>query len=335
VYLVFDKSINFSPSMGFPIHGIIGYDFFKDFILDIKYSKKKIKMYDPRSYAYKECKKCYQTALDFTFNSKRPLINAKYRSETSLIDVRLLLDSGSGSSIWLFENQEKGIRTPLKSFDDFLGKGFNGDIYGKRSKIRELHIGDFLLKKVTAAFPGAVYIKGISLDKREGSLGGNVLRRFNLIVDYPNKKISFKKNSFFAKPFNYNMSGLTIQHVGYNMDLLNNQQNVIIDSKTIEKNRVYLGLNRVVNEKTLQLANSFVLRPTYEISDVRSNSAADEAGLKKGDVILEVNGKQAYRYKLSQLHDLFYFEEGKKIRMRIKRLGVEMQFVFYLKKVIY
>ncbi len=333
VYLVFDESINFSPRMGFPVHGIIGYDFFKDFILDINYSRKTIKINDPDQYTYKKCDKCYQTQLDFSEHNKRPLVTARYRSKSKLADIRLLLDSGSGSSLWLFESEKKGITIPDKSFADFLGKGFNGDIYGQRTKIEELYIGDFLLKEVTTAFPDSIYIQGISLDKREGSLGGSVLRRFNLIVDYPNQKISFKKNGFFDKPFHYNMSGLTIQHVGFNA-IITEKSNKLKGNTTTEKNRVYLGLNGVVNEKTLQLSNNFILRPKYEISDVRPNSPADLAGLKKDDVILEVNGKKAYQYKLSQLNDLFYFEEGKRIRIKIKRLGVEIRFTFVLKKVI-
>ncbi|WP_108867938.1 PDZ domain-containing protein [Aquimarina aquimarini] len=323
IYLVLDESINFSPRMGFPVHGIIGYDFIKDFVLDINYSKKIIKLYNPESYQYKKCKKCYQTALDFRGKKKRPFVKAKYEAVEGLIDVNLLLDSGSGSSLWLFKNKEKGIYPSENSFRDFLGKGFSGEIYGEKTKIKGLHIGAFKMKEVTTSFPDSIYIQGISLDNRQGSLGGNVLKRFNIILDYPHKKISFKKNSFFGKPFNYNMSGLTIQHSGFT---------AVKDYK--EKDRVYLGLNKIVSKKTFELLNNFVLQPKYEIMDVRPNSPAELAGLKKGDVILQVNGKRAYQYKLSDLNDLFYLDEGKKIRMKIERLGIMMNYQFSLKKVL-
>ncbi len=323
VYLVFDESINFSPRMGFPVHGIIGYDFFKKFILDINYTKKNIKINSPKSYVYKKCKKCYKTKIDFRDRNKKPYVTAKYKSEKGLIDINLLLDSGSGSSLWLFENKDLGIDVPDNSFRDFLGKGFNGDIYGRRTKIDELYIGNFAMRNVTTSFPDSIYIQGIPIHKRQGSLGGNVLRRFNLIVDYPNKNISFKKNSFFDKPFNYNMSGLTIQHSGF-----------IASFGYNEKDRVYLSLNRVESKKTLELLNNFVLQPKYEISDIRPGSPADVIGLQVGDVILQVNGKKIHKYKLSALNDLFYFDEGKRIKMKIDRLGVEIEYEFYLKKVL-
>ncbi|GGX20375.1 aspartyl protease family protein [Aquimarina muelleri] len=330
IYLVLDETINFSPRMGFPIHGIIGYDFFKDFVLDINYIKKTIKIYSPESYTYKKCEKCYQAKLSFVNQKKRPFLTAKYKSGEDLIDVNLLIDSGSGSSLWLFENKEKGISIHNNSFRDFLGKGFNGDIYGHKTKIEELRIGDFRLKEVKASFPDSIYIQGISLEDRQGSLGGDVLRRFTLIVDYPGKKISFKKNSFFDKPFHYNMSGLTIQHSGF----LLSQKSKKDGSYIIEKNRVYMGLNGVVSKKTLELSTNFVLQPKYEISDVRPNSPAALIGLQKGDIVLEINGKKGYRYKLSSLNDLFYFEEGKKIKIMVDRLGVVINYEFYLKKVL-
>ncbi|MCK8521852.1 aspartyl protease family protein [Aquimarina sp. D1M17] len=323
VFLVLDESINFSPRMGFPIHGIIGYDLFKDLIVDINYSKKIIKINNPKTYTYKKCKNCYQANIDLRDQNKRPFLTAKYKSPTGLIDIDLLVDSGSGSSMWLFENENKGIQVTKDSFRDFLGKGFNGDIYGQRTKIDELHIGNFVMKDVTTSFPDKQYIQGISLDKRQGSLGGSILKRFNIIVDYPNKKMSFKKNGYFGKPFHYNMSGITLQHVGF-----------MVAKNYTEKDRVYLGINKVVSKKTLQLSNNFVLQPKYEISDVRPGSPAEEAGLQKGDIIMEVNGKKAYGYRLSDLNDLFYSEVGRRIRIKVDRLGVEMIFEFFLRKVI-
>ena len=38
VSMVFDPSINFTPRLGVPVHGIIGYDIFKDFIVEVAYS---------------------------------------------------------------------------------------------------------------------------------------------------------------------------------------------------------------------------------------------------------------------------------------------------------
>ncbi|MDH7444597.1 aspartyl protease family protein [Aquimarina sp. 2201CG14-23] len=333
IYMIFDESINFSPLMGFPVHGIIGYDFFRDFILDINYTKKAIKISDPKSYVYKKCKRCYQTDLDLSNGRRRPLVKANYRTEEGLIDINLLLDSGSSSALWLFENKEINLVVPESSFDDFLGKGFNGNIYGKNTKIKEFKIGDFQLKNVTASFPDSLYIQGISLKKRQGSLGGSILKRFNLIVDYPNRKISFKKNGYFSKPFFYNMSGITIQHSGVRVskdyNIRKGFSQPTLDFISDEDGKISSNIYRAD-------ASIFIysLQPQYEITEVRPESPADKAGLQKGDVILEINGVKAHNYTLSNLNDLFYSEEGKRIRIKIERLGVQIKYVFYLRKVI-
>ena len=54
LYVVLDKEMNFSPSLGIPIHGIIGYDLFRDFVVEINYSSEYIKFHDPEFYSEKE-----------------------------------------------------------------------------------------------------------------------------------------------------------------------------------------------------------------------------------------------------------------------------------------
>ncbi|GAA0725430.1 hypothetical protein GCM10009430_31080 [Aquimarina litoralis] len=333
IYMIFDESINFSPLMGFPVHGIIGYDFFKRFILNISYSKEIIKVYDPVSYRYKKCKKCYRTDLGLDSSGKRPMIKAKYKTDKGLVDVNLLLDSGSSSALWLFENPEIGLAVPEDSFDDFLGKGFNGDIYGKKTKVEGLNIGNFEIKQVTASFPDSLYIQGISLKKRQGSIGGGILKRFDMIVDYPNKKITYKKNKFFNKPFYYNMSGITIQHNGVriakNYNIRRSPSRPSLDFVTKKNGKISVNVFKAD-------VSSFVysLEPEYKITEVRPGSPAAVVGLMKGDSVLEVNGKKASLYQLSDLNDLFYSEEGKRISIKVERLGIEMKFTFRLKKVI-
>ncbi len=333
VYLVQDESINFSPQMGFPIHGIIGYDFFKEFIVDVNYSSRYIKMNDPKKYSYRTCRKCFQTELDFN-KGKRPFVVAKYELEDELIDIKLLLDSGSGSALWLFENEQKKIKVPDYSFEDFLGKGFNGEIYGRKTKINGLRIGDFVMKDVTTSFPDSVYIQGISLIDRQGSLGGSVLRRFNLIVDYPNKKISFRKNSYFKKPFSYNMSGLTIQHAGIRLatGFFKQEGNRDLFGDLAFRDRE--GVSNVVSIETQTFGYKYSLQPNYEVAEIRPGSPAYIAGVQKGDVLLEINGRPAYSYTLSDINDLFYSEPGRKIKIWVERLGVKIKYTFYLQKVL-
>jgi C-terminal processing protease CtpA/Prc len=47
-------------------------------------------------------------------------------------------------------------------------------------------------------------------DTRNGSLGADFLGRFNLIIDYPGRKIHIMANRSFEEEFHYGMSGIEI-----------------------------------------------------------------------------------------------------------------------------
>ena len=49
---------------------------------------------------------------------------------------------------------------------------------------------------------------------RIGSVGGEILKRFTVVFDYQNEQMYLKKNKDFNAPFNYNKSGIKIQHNG-------------------------------------------------------------------------------------------------------------------------
>ncbi len=332
VYLVFDESMNLSPRMGFPIHGIIGYDFFKNLIVEINYDSQFLKVFDPNTYKYKKCRKCFETELYLRNN--KPYIKTQFESDKGKKEITLLMDSGSGAALWLFEDVDEGIVIPEKSFEDYLGRGLNGNIYGKRAKIDKFELGDFTFEEVTTSFPDSIYTKGAAIAERQGTLGSRILRRFNSIVDYPNKKLSLKKNRQFKDPFNYNMSGLTIIHSGFRLveELIKIKGEVAKTSEFIlASNNEGSSVNHIVRD-SYQLLH--ILKPKFEISEIRPESPAALVGLKKGDILTKINGRLAHKYSLSELNALFFSDEGKRIRMEIERNTIKTKYTFYLKKVL-
>ena len=323
LYIIFDSSLNFSPRMGIPIHGILGNDFFKNFVVKINYTKGMITVYDPEKYSFRKCRKCEDLELEF-FEDK-PYIQLLTASEGFQKKVTLLVDSGSSDVMWLFDEEDFIIDNPKNYFEDFLGLGLGGDIFGKRTRIPELMVGSFHLKNVNTSFPEEKAIKRARLFKdRDGSVGGGFLRRFTIVFDYGRKTIRFKKNSSFNKPFHYDMSGLIIEHEG--MELIKNAKHAMVSidaantSESIKRNNIPI---------TTEL--QFSLVPRYVVINVRQGSAAEMAGIEKGDRVISVRGKPSYHYKLYQLIDLFSSEEGKKIIMEIERNGVKNKVKFNLK----
>ncbi|MBT8274266.1 MAG: retropepsin-like domain-containing protein, partial [Bacteroidia bacterium] len=156
LYAIFDPNLNFAPRLGVPIHGIIGYDFFKDFIVEINYSKHFIRINTHGSYKPKKCRSCKTLNLDF-FNNK-PYVASEIQLEGVRIPVKLLIDSGGSDALWLFEDKPRDIMVPEKSYHDFLGRGLSGKVYGRRAKIDAVTVSDFKLKNVNVAFPDSTAI---------------------------------------------------------------------------------------------------------------------------------------------------------------------------------
>ena len=325
IFVIFDESINFTPRLGVPVHGIIGYDIFKDFVVEINYASKYLKLHKPKSYQYKKCRKC-QT-FDLELNQNKPYINAQVEIHSKQIPVKLLIDSGGSDALWLFEDDSLGIYPSNdKYFQDFLGKGLSGSVHGKRTKVNSFSINNFHLKEVNVAFPDSAAISFARKFKgRNGSIAGELLKRFNIIFDYGNTKITLKRNKNFKSPFHYNMSGIVIEQEG--VRVVKELDNTIASGS--------YGRN-VEGTKTISVTESykFMLKPAFKIVELRKYSPAELAGLLIGDVILKINGKEAHHLKMQNINEMLRANEGQIIKLKVDRDGKVLDFDFKLKSLL-
>lgn len=324
IYVILNDYFDLSSKMGITIHGIIGYSILKDFIVKINYKSKKIDFYQPERYSYRKCRKCEIFPLEL--HRRKPYINAKVQIDTidnTLTDVKLLIDSGGSDAIWLFENSKEEIKTPKLFFNDILGEGLSGDIFGNRSRIPKIKLGNFEIENPTVSFLDTVSTKNARVFReRNGSIGGGILKRFIVWFDYPNKKLTLKKNGSFSKGFNYNMSGLDVVYHG--KQLIKQQ-----DLRT----KVYSD-DKFESENTVNLISSYTykFKPFFKIKSVLKSSPAEKAGLLPGDFILKINGIPAQELTLNKITHKFQERDKKKIRITVDRNGEELKFEFRLEK---
>ena len=323
LYVVLDRSMNFSPSLGIPIHGIIGYDLFRDFVVEINYSRKRITFHNPATYIPKKKRKA--ATLPLTLVKRKAYLDGEVTLESGKdIPVKLLVDTGSSDAVWLFDDPEKGLAIPERNYEDYLGRGLNGDIYGRRTKVDKVRIGHFELSDAKAAFPYmSSFPKKLYLEGRNGSLGAEILRRFNVIFDFRNRQVTLSKNNKFSDPFHYNMSGIALQHNG--MRFVAEQIGEYRGGATIDK-RAFGDIKIMVGNRT-----RLSLVPEIVVSAIRVGSPADEAGLQEGDVILAVNGKKIHKYKLQEVLQMINDRPGKRIRVMIERQNRDITLSFVLK----
>ena len=327
LYAIFSTDLNFAPRLGIPIHGIIGFDLFKDFVVEINYTKKYIRLTEPDKFSYKNCKKCETFNLEF-YNNK-PYINAKVEIYNKEIPVKLLIDTGGSDDLWLFENDSLGIKINDNYFKDFLGHGLSGSVFGKRSKVEAFYLKKLVLESANVAYPDTVSIDVTKIVKdRNGTVSGGILKRFNLIVNYQKALFTIKKNQYFNAKFSYNKSGIEIAHDG--VHLVKEK-----DNRT-SKNRATYGNDDTQTNSRIVLSQNYKLslKPSYTIVELRVDSPAYRAGLKIGDVILTINGTPSYEFSLDAIVHKFYDSAGRQIKLKILRDDTEMVYTFKLEEVL-
>ena len=329
VYYIPDSAQNFSPRLGFPVHGIIGYALLKDLCVELNYQRGFIKLYEPEYFRSKKFRS--STALNFELKEGKPYLNIGLNQNQKDFNAKLLLDSGSGDALWLFHNTHEDIAVSENAFKDHLGLGLNGEVTGYRSRINRLSLGDYELDKVNVAYPddqSLTYLNGMNF--RNGSIGASVLRRFTVYLDYGKKKLFLRKNRYFDDPFRYNRSGLVVEHTGF--ELVADIDYGIAKSRTIttadgSTRSVFLETN-VVQFPQLRL------KPNFEIAAIREDSPGADAGLVVGDKLLKINGRDVRKLELSDITKHFFKDEGAVLRLRIERNGVEFNRRLKLKKLL-
>ena len=132
-----------------------------------------------------------------------------------------------------------------------------------------------------------------------------------------------RKNANFDAPFQYNMSGLEIQHGGMTW--------VKETVESAQSSNLYnIQGERIPNTFTFK----FELKPIYTISHVREGSPAWDSGLRTGDQLVLINNRSAYRFTLQQINNLLKLEDGKLFKIKVEREGKPMEFNFRLKSML-
>ena len=327
IYIVLDQNINISSQVGFPINGIIGYHFFKNHPIEIKYKKNKIVVYDTITVVSKKNLAKYQKN-PIVMEEGKPYIRTKviFENQDSELDAKLLIDTGNTDALWLFKEKNSAIAIPENTYLDFLGKGFGGNIYGNRGRLKSFTFGNFTFNSPLISFPDSTATKGITMVKeRVGSIGSEVMKRFNTIYDYENSMLYLDKNDNFILPFNFNMSGIDVQHDGLQWVEEKYEVNAVSSPVTFESEG---------NKITRNLKYRFVLKPSYSILSVRKESPAAKAGLKEGDLIIKINSNYIYNLTLPQIKEILKSEEGRTIYIEVERKGVLIKTKFKLEKII-
>lgn len=212
VHMIIDENFQISPLLGIPVHGLIGFNLFKDYIVEIDYSNNKLNLYRPEYYKYHNRKK--DIILPLSLEGDKPYVYTNILTDDSTkVPVKLLLDTGASDAVWLSLNSDNRIHYPENHIETFLGRGLNGNLYGVKGRLDGIWVGPLILPKPIVAFPNSDVLDYlISSNDRNGTLGAEILRRFIVTIDYKNNRLTLRPTSKVKEDFNYNMSGMEVSN---------------------------------------------------------------------------------------------------------------------------
>lgn len=202
--------------LGADIHGVLGYEIFSRFIVEVDYANKFLTLIHANH--FKPSRK-YQTLKMIVEDTKPYILTEVTMDDTTRVKVKLLVDSGASHGLILEPETDSRLRLPLKNLESIIGRGLGGIITGKVGRIKSLEVGKYHVDNLIANFPDAnSYNDTLKIGTynafRNGAIGGEVLSRFTIIFDFPNEKLYIKKNKDFKKGFYFNLSGLDIKAKG-------------------------------------------------------------------------------------------------------------------------
>jgi Aspartyl protease len=212
--LVAVASLNLDPYLGFRVDGILGYEFINSFVVEVSYADKLINLYDPTAYVPKiSAKSIPITLLEGTL----PAVYARItQADGTVVQGQFTVDTAAGATIVFsapFVRAHRLLAANPKSVEG-LSVGLEGKSRLRTGRVRDLQIGEFQILNPVADFSQAT--RGPMAGNRvgDGVIGGEVLRRFDLTLDYARKRLLLEPNENFADPIEINMSGLVIVPVG-------------------------------------------------------------------------------------------------------------------------
>lgn len=319
-----NHDISIVTKLGIPINGILGNTFFKNHLVEVDYEQNKITLYKEKNKKLLKVTKKYKF-LNTQIIANKPYIFLQTKLENKDFKLKLLFDTGLGDGLWVFENDS--IQCNNNFFIGVLGTGFSGEIEGKKSRVLEVILENYILKDALIVYPEKIFLDQTKIFKgTNGSLGGEIIKRFNWVFDYENKIFYFKKNSFYNLPFEYNMAGIEIEHAGLEWIKSENISNNSKKDKTSQ--------NFILDNSNVKFNYKYELKPVFQIYAVRENSPAARAGIKVGDKIIKINNRSSNKLTLESITTLFHSEDNKPIKITIERNGKELTFEFLLEKIL-
>jgi hypothetical protein len=201
---------------GEQIDGIMGYSVLNRYIVKVNYDSSFLEFWTKGNYKYPR-----GGHLLKPFISTIPLHVIRIK-DARQIDTRLLFDMGAGLNMMLSSDfvKDSSIFDKKRKMYTKEAEGLGGKIDMQMTVIKEIKIGPYRFRNVPIFIFDDTY-NVTSYPLLGGLIGNDILRRFNVILNYEKRDIYIIPNTHFNEAFDYSYTGIELYYI--------NQQIIIGD----------------------------------------------------------------------------------------------------------
>ncbi len=188
---------------GEKIDGIIGYSFFRHFIVKVDFDTLELEVYKPGEIKYPRQGSLLRPAF-----TTLPIQNATVK-DARKIDFPFYFDTGAGLCFLISEAfaKDSAILSKKRKLVRTQAEGMGGKLQMDITVIKMLQVGNYKFRNV----PTYIFRDHYNVTSYPfvgGLIGNDLLRRFNLIINYPQREIHLRPNTHFLDAFDYAYTGM-------------------------------------------------------------------------------------------------------------------------------
>ncbi len=225
---------------GKKLDGILGYDFFKRFVIEIDYINHILTIYEPEKFNYTGDGEALKISLELNIPKIKAVVDGEHEGIFKI-------DTGSRNSVDLhapFVEKHKFLEKYSKYLETPVGFGVAGPIEGVVGRIKSFELGSFLFKSPVTGF----YSEDESpfgSSKIAGKIGGGILKKFKVIFDYPHYRMILEKNTNYHLGDRYNTSGIQLIQDDKKILVYQVIKNSPAEEAKIKKDDEILSINQI------------------------------------------------------------------------------------------
>lgn len=193
--------------IGHGIDGVLGRNVFARWITEFDYAASQVSFHPPAAWQPPP------GAVAVPFETHRGLPHVRARitlDDGRTLEAKLMVDTGAGNPLILKKHFADKHRIDTSALvETSAGLGVGGATRERIGRTARLEFGGITIEKPVTMF--SVSTSGALGDaESDGILGGEILRRFRFIADYPHDRLLFVPTSAVQEAFEYDMSGLQL-----------------------------------------------------------------------------------------------------------------------------